>query len=530
METDVLIIGGGVTGTGIARDLALRGLNSILIEKKDLNAGASGGNHGLLHSGARYVHSDPEAASECRIEQAILKKQAAHCIEETGGLFVAVKGDDENYIQDFPQMCEKLHIQCEKIDPKKALEMETALSNDLIAAYQVNDASINPFKLSFENMNNAVALGSSYLTHTEIESFKIENNKIIYAVAHSKTGGETIKIRAKTYVNASGAWAKNIASMAGININMVFSMGSLLVTSQRITKRIINRLRMPTDGDILVPGGVVSILGTTSIRIEDPDRIYPTVDEVDHIIEQGGQMIPALIKESRYIRAYAGVRPLVSMGGDDNDRGVSRGFTLLDHKKDGVDNFITITGGKLSTYRLMAEKTSDIVCKKHGITQTCKTKTTPLPSTQDGEWSEPGVFIADSIDSKTLRDSYLCECEMVPEKAINRVIDSIKKNGGRPDLESIALRTRVGKGTCQGTYCSVRLLSHLCDNKEYTAANGLNDLKLFLNERWKGEHPLLWDQTLIHSSLKEMIHCGLFCLELEPGEDKIETKGRNPKF
>ena len=529
METDVLIIGGGVTGTGIARDLALRGLNTILIEKKDLNAGASGGNHGLLHSGARYVHSDPEAARECQIEQAILKKQAAHCIEETGGLFVAVKGDDENYIQDFPQMCEKLHIQCEKIDPKKALEMETVLSNDIIAAYQVNDASINPFKLSIENMNNAVALGSSYLTHTEIESFKIENNKIIYAVARNKTGGETIKIRAKTYVNASGAWAKNIASMAGININMVFSMGSLLVTSQRITKRVINRLRMPTDGDILVPGGVVSILGTTSIRIEDPDRIYPAVDEVDHIIEQGGQMIPAL-KESRYIRAYAGVRPLVSMGGDDNDREVSRGFTLLDHKKDEVDNFITITGGKLSTYRLMAEKTSDIVCKKHGITQTCKTKTTPLPSTHDGEWSEPGVFIADSIASKTLHDSYLCECEMVPEKAIKRVLDSIKKNGGRPDLESIAVRTRVGKGTCQGTYCSVRLLSHLCDNKDYTAANGLNDLKLFLNERWKGEHPLLWDQTLIHSSLKEMIHCGLFCLELETREDKIETKGRKHRY
>ncbi len=526
METDVLIIGGGVTGTGIARDLALRGLNTILIEKKDLNAGASGGNHGLLHSGARYVHSDPEAARECQIEQAILKKQAAHCIEETGGLFVAVKGDDENYIQDFPQMCEKLHIQCEKIDPKKALEMEPALSNDLIAAYQVNDASINPFKLSIENMNNAVALGSSYLTHTEIESFKIENNKIIYAVARNKTGGETIKIRAKTYVNASGAWAKNIAAMAGININMVFSMGSLLVTSQRITKRVINRLRMPTDGDILVPGGVVSILGTTSKRIKDPDRIYPAVDEVDHIIEQGGQMIPAL-KESRYIRAYAGVRPLVSMGGDDNDREVSRGFTLLDHKKDGVDNFITITGGKLSTYRLMAEKTSDIVCKKHGITQICKTKTTPLPSTHDGEWSEPGVFIADSIDSKTLHYAYLCECEMVPEKAIKRVIDSIKKNGGRPDLESIAVRTRIGKGTCQGTYCSVRLLSHLCDNKDYTAANGLNDLKLFLNERWKGEHPLLWDQTLVHSSLKEMIHCGLFCLELETREDKIETKSRD---
>lgn len=155
-ETQVLIIGGGVTGTGIARDLSLRGFNCILIEKQDLNVGASGGNHGLLHSGARYICSNPEAAVECNTELNTIKRTARHCVEETGGLFVAVNGDDEKYIADFPHMCDSVGIPCQPIDVKDALEMEPVISKDAIAVYGVNDSSINPFKLSIENMNEAV--------------------------------------------------------------------------------------------------------------------------------------------------------------------------------------------------------------------------------------------------------------------------------------------------------------------------------------------------------------------------------------
>ena len=96
LETEVLIIGGGVTGAGIMRDLSLRGIHCILIEKRDLCAGASGGNHGLLHSGSRYVSNDLQSAIECKIEGQILKNIASHCIEETGGLFVSVKGAESD--------------------------------------------------------------------------------------------------------------------------------------------------------------------------------------------------------------------------------------------------------------------------------------------------------------------------------------------------------------------------------------------------------------------------------------------------
>jgi glycerol-3-phosphate dehydrogenase len=382
IETQVLIIGGGVTGTGIARDLVLRGLNVILVEKKDLNAGASGGNHGLLHSGARYICSDPKAAVECNQENGIIKKTAAHCVDDTGGFFVAVQGDDERYIADFPAMCKASKIPFQPVDVKDALEMEPALSTKTIAVYAVNDASINPFKLSIENMKDVTARQGHYLSGCMLESFDIQNKRIVRAKIVNQMTGQTVYIKADTYVNASGAWARNVAAMAGVALGMVFSKGTLLVTGKRITKRVINRLRKATDGDILVPGGVVSVLGTTSVRINEPDNSYPTVDEVDLIVDEGEKMIPSL-RHCRYVRAYSGVRPLVSLGGS-NDREVSRGFTLLDHAADGVDNLITITGGKLSTYRLMAEKTADIVCQKQGVESRCQTREVLLPSTQSG--------------------------------------------------------------------------------------------------------------------------------------------------
>ena len=87
-EYDVIIIGGGATCAGTARDCAMRGLKTILIERLDFTAGATGRNHGLLHSGARYAHADPESAAECIEENMILRKIARHCVEETDGLFI----------------------------------------------------------------------------------------------------------------------------------------------------------------------------------------------------------------------------------------------------------------------------------------------------------------------------------------------------------------------------------------------------------------------------------------------------------
>jgi glycerol-3-phosphate dehydrogenase len=515
LETQVLIIGGGVTGTGLARDLSLRGVACILVEKQDINAGASGGNHGLLHSGARYIASDPAAAAECRQENLLLKKLAPHCIQDSGGLFVAVAGDDENYIADFPAMCRASGIPARPLTPSEARDMEPALADNLIAAFAVDDAAVDPFKLSLDNLAQAQAHGCQLMRFSEVVGFEINKGRIQTARLRDGLAGRERDVRADVVVNAAGAWAGRLASLAGLTIPMRYSKGSLLVTHHRITRRVINRLRKASDGDILVPGGTVSILGTTSERCGSPDRIYPEIHEVDRVIEEGAAMIPSLAA-TRYIRAYCGVRPLVGSASEEgDDRSVSRGFTLIDHAEEdpGLANFITITGGKLTTFRLMAEKTADRVCQRLKSCRPCRTRREPLPATGDARWTEPGLTPGVWIRNNDPSDMLLCECEMVPQSVAQQIVTSIRSQNGDPSLTAIGLRSRIGKGPCQGTFCSLRLAAYLYDLVELRDDRGLVDLKAFLERRWRGQQPLLWDISLAQAELLEAIHCGLFGLE-----------------
>jgi len=513
LETQVLIIGGGATGTGIARDLALRGVQCILAEQYDINAGASGANHGLLHSGGRYVYTDPGSAKECREEAELLKQLAPHCIEDTGGLFVAVEGDDEKYAADFPRLCTQCTIPVQALDIKDAREIEPALSEKLIAAYLVEDASIDPFKLSMENLAQAQNLGTRLLSFSKVIGFEKRRNKILATRLQNTLTGQEFLVEAEQIVNATGSWAGIVAALAGADIHILYSKGSLLITHSRITQHVVNRLRPSANADILVPGGTVSILGTTSIRIEDPDKVHPTIEEVDSMLDEATAMIPAL-ENARYIRAYAGVRPLVSSGGSGDGRSVSRGFALLDHTEQDLDNFVTISGGKLTTYRLMAEKTADLICRRLGVSQPCVTRTEPLPSTQPAKWTEPALAPKLWLKQHEPEDILLCECEMVPKSAVDAIIDALHQQDGHADLNALGLRSRIGKGPCQGTFCGPRVTTYMFDKGELTVDQCRDGLRQFLRKRWKGQHPILWDAQLIQAEFLEAMHCGLFGLEL----------------
>ena len=514
METQVLIIGGGATGTGIARDLALRGVQCILVERGDINAGTSGANHGLLHSGARYVSSDQASARECRAENKLLKKMVPQCVEDCGGLFVAVEGDDEKYIADFPRLCAQCDIAVSELDVKEVRDREPAISDKMIAAYGVRDASIDPFKLSLQNIAQARELGSTLLRFTKVIGFKKKDTNIISTRLQNVITGKKITVKAQQVVNATGAWAAEVAALAGVHIDIICSKGSLLVTHTRIADLVINRLRASANADILVPGGTVSILGTTSIRVENLDQVFPTVEEVDAMVGEAVKMVPAL-ETVRYIRAYSGVRPLVGTQGSTDDREVSRSFSLIDHSRDGLENFTSITGGKLTTYRLMAEKTADLICSRLGVTKPCLTRTQPLPETQPGKWTKPGMAARLWIQDHEPDDILLCECEMVPKSAVDSIVDSIRKQNGQPDLKGISLRSRIGKGACQGTFCGVRVIAYLMDQGQLKPDQCPADLKEFLGKRWKGQHPTLWDKQLVQSELLEALHCGFFGLELK---------------
>jgi len=522
VETDVLIIGGGATGTGIMRDLALRSVHCRLIDKQDLCAGASGGNHGLLHSGARYVLSDPHSARECREEGEILKRTSSQCIENTGGLFVAVKGDDEGFIREFPKLCQAAGIQVQELSPQDALELEPQLSKDIIAAYAVPDATIDPFRLALENVNHARELNDSiYHPHTTLCDFEIRGGRITAALCRDSRTGRGLRIIAKQYVNAGGAWAMDIARLAGCtDVNILYSKGTLLISHDRLTTRVINRLRPPADGDILVPGGTVSVLGTTSLRTEDLEKVRPTIAEVDKNVAEGTAMVPALA-HARYIRAFSRVRPLVQHGDDQNDRNVARSFALMSHEDQNLTNFCTITGGKLTTFRLMAEKTSDLVAKRLGNTTPCSTSTTPLPGGQACRWTEPGASPKYWYKANNSEDMILCECEMVPQSAIDQIVLCAPGAENEMTLEAIALRSRAGKGPCQGSFCGIRIASYLYDRGYYQDTTGLHHMKSFFSERFKGLRTIIWGQQAAQMELAEALHCGLL------GLDRLEDPKNN---
>ena len=516
LETEVLIVGGGVTGAGLMRDLALRGIHSILIDKVDLCAGASGGNHGLLHSGARYVSTDLEAAVECRQENERLKQLAPQCIDASGGLFVAVAGDDEDYAARFPQLCKLAGIACDELSVAQARQLEPQLSGRLVKAFRVPDASVDPFHLALAHVDHARVLnGSLYRAHTELLSFEIVDGEIRSAFCRDNRSGNLLVIRALQVVNAGGAWSMQIARLAGCtDVDLVYAKGTLLVTHDRMTHHVVNRLRPPGDGDILVPGGTVSLLGTTSARTTMLERVSPTVEEVDRIIREGAAMIPALAS-ARYSRAFSRVRPLLQGTAGASDRAASRGFALLDHQAQGLANFCTITGGKLTTFRLMAEKAADLVARRLGHHEPGSTGETPLPDTAAGRWTEAGVAAKRVIALNNPDDPILCECEMVPRSAIDEIIAAPAGDvPQRMSIEAISLRSRVGKGPCQGSFCGIRVGSYLYDQNHYVGTAGLADMRDFFEERFKGQRPVVWGQQAAQMELAEALHCGLLGLDL----------------
>ncbi len=191
-------------------------------------------------------------------------------------------------------------------------------------------------------------------------------------------------IHAPIVVNAGGIWGQRIAEYADLKVRMLPAKGALLILGHRINNMVINRCRKPADADILVPGDTISLIGTTSTRIEydQIDKMFVTPEEVDILIREGSQLSPQIAK-TRILRAYAGVRPLVASDDDPSGRNVSRGIVLLDHaQRDGLEGFITITGGKLMTYRFMAERATDKICEKLGVTESCTTAQEPLPGSR----------------------------------------------------------------------------------------------------------------------------------------------------
>ncbi|PSQ57443.1 glycerol-3-phosphate dehydrogenase [Halobacteriales archaeon SW_7_71_33] len=317
---EVVVVGGGATGVGVARDLALRGVDVTLVERDGIAAGTSGRMHGLLHSGARYAVSDPASARECRREGRVLRSIAPHCVTETGGLFVSLPSD--------PDHVDRLRRAC---------------------------------------ADAGVETGARIRTGAEVADLRTEGGRVSGVAL---AGGE--RLAADHVVNAAGPWAGGLASAAGVDLSVTPSRGVMVVLDGPAVGRVLNRCRPRSEGDVLVPVDGHPVAGTTDRPVDDPDDYPREAAEVTAVRESLSAVVPEL-RAASVVESYWGVRPLY--GATDDATEASRGFAVRTER-----GLTSVVGGKLTTHRLMAAVAADEVCERLGVDADATTAERPLPA------------------------------------------------------------------------------------------------------------------------------------------------------
>ncbi|HVH65578.1 MAG TPA: anaerobic glycerol-3-phosphate dehydrogenase subunit GlpA [Candidatus Acidoferrum sp.] len=512
--TGVVVIGGGSTGAGVLRDLAMRGIDAILVEKGDLASGTTGRSHGLLHSGGRYCVNDLPAAIECVDEGRILRRIARTTVEDTGGYFVTVTEDDEAWEPRFVEGCARAEIICERISVEEARRREPALSKHVRSVFWLpQDGHLDPFYLVVGNVESARRRGAQVRTYTEVTGFLKEGDRVSGVLMRDSITGEETSIGCKAVINATGAWAGFVTKLLGVEVKVVPVKGVMVVLSHRVAHAAINRCHKPGDGDIIVPALSVSILGTTSERVPHPEVLPIEWDEVRHMIDEGALMADG-VSTARAMRAYAGVRPLYDLGAEAEGREMSRNFAVIDHeKRDGIAGFASIVGGKVTTYRLMAERVTDLVADRLGVTTKSTTAEVPLNDREDELDQLRHRPAQMGVPKPHADEAYLkplvCECELVrPEDAAAWFNDPAVRN-----LEDIRRRTRAGMGPCQAAVCSYRLAGRLVTERHQDGPAATRAMADFLETRWRGVRHVFWGSQLRQAQVTAGLHLELFNLD-----------------
>ena len=517
IQTEVLVIGGGATGTGVVRDLAMRGFKSLLVERRDLSHGTTGRYHGLLHSGGRYAVKDPEAAVECIQENTILRRIMPHCLEDTGGYFVTTPWDDPAYGDRFQQGCRDTGVPCEEISISQMLKEEPLLNPQISRCFRVPDAGADSFLASECNAASARQYGAEIRTYHQVKKLLRQGDKVVGAVCHDLVKDEDVTIYADMVVNAAGAWVGKIAHSVGVEVRVIAGKGTMVAIAHRVLNTVVNRCKMPADGDIIVPVHTVAIIGTTDVRAADPEHFAIEPWEVQLMLDEGEKLVPG-VKQMRMLRAWGGVRPLYQETTVADTRDVTRAYTLLDHaRRDGLEGFITITGGKWTTYRQMAEVVADRVCEKFGTVRECRTHLELLPDLHKEPRTTSGHYYLGSRLARTEKDKkygeLVCECELVLQEDVEHAI----LQGGAKTFDDIRRDVRLGMGPCQGGFCTYRAAGiwHTLRKGPVTEANVA--LRDFLQERWKGLMSILWGDQLKQERLDELMYLSVLNADHLPG-------------
>ena len=379
---DVIVVGGGVTGLGVAWDLSLRGLRVVLLERAGLASGTSGRFHGLVHSGARYVVSDPVAAAQCAHEGAVLARIAPRLVHPTGGLFALCGDDDVGYVEPWEEGIRAAGVIAHEISSAEALQREPLLTPAVRRAYMVQDAVCEGPALCAALAAAARSTGAEVRDFHRVDDFLSDGRSINGVRATDVRTGETVRLQGKIVLLAAGPWSGEILRLADLGLSLNLLRGAMVALDGPRLSVSVNRLQPPSDGDIALPRGRMNIAGTTAIPIEQPDDRRVDEGEITLIRQRIFDMLPGL-KRSASRHSWSGVRPLFSADARENGIDVhesSRDFTVIDHlARDRREGLLTVVGGKLTTFRLMAEKAADAACAQLGVKAQCRTAETVLP-------------------------------------------------------------------------------------------------------------------------------------------------------
>lgn len=401
-QFDLAIIGGGINGCGIARDAALRGLKTALIEKEDFASGTSGRTTKLIHGGIRYLEQlDLKLVCDGLAERRLLLDLAPSFISPLKFLIPVYKNDPR------PLWLMKLGVSLydilagkKKIAPHRALSKSEVcalktgvIEEGLIGGIIYFDAQVDDVKFCIANAKSAAENGAIIANHCEAvgllkkekEGSGLNNQQIAGILAKDAITGETFEIKAKVVVNASGPWSDKVIAMdepqrrpflrptkgAHIIYPKLLSDRAILISAYK-DKRVF----------FVIPYKGCSIIGTTDTDYKgSPDAVYAEQDDVNYLISEAQRVFPNLcIKHDEALITYAGLRPLLSSAPTALPWKTSREHAILKTK----GNLISVGGGKYTTYRLISEEAVDAVIESLGLKKTpCLTRKEPFPNKPD---------------------------------------------------------------------------------------------------------------------------------------------------
>jgi glycerol-3-phosphate dehydrogenase len=493
-------------------------LKTILIERNDLASGAAATCAGMISGGAKYL-LEPPMVKLCSVESAIIAKIARNIIFSTPILIPFLDKADVNQGKMFVAGYSG-YSELRKGDPvitltkEEALKLEPKLSSDVMSAVYFREYFIDPFRLILMNALDAKHNGARILTYTEVVDILREGDSVTGVKVKDKVSGETRNIKAKIVVNATGPWGSKVAKMAELEHPLRLNKGSHVIFDRRISD--IGIIAKCLDGRTayLFPHENTTILGTTAVDIFcDPDEVETTYDDLEYLMSAMERAIPS-IREVRIIRTMTGVRPMINQYGIPEDK-VTRNFEIIDFEnKSGVSGFLSFGGGKLVLYRIMAEKMTDLICKKLGKSADCRTHIDPLVGAEQevdvnqlagkfGVYPHVAAKLAylygtkanDVLSLTEENPEYkmeVCSCESIPEAAIRYSI----RNEWAKTINDVRRRTRVAMGPCQGCSCIHKVAAIVADELKLPFDPIMTDMKNLVQERWKGKKPLLLGKQL----------------------------------